>query len=134
MLSTTAHSQCSRWQCSLMAPALFLLLLSMLVILAGCANHAPRTQELMATDYLQLDNDALLLHYYEVEEQITLTEQRRSAPAVSLGFGLGSYGGSSSVGAGVGVSTPIGQPEAAADLRAHRNRVRVELQKRGLTL
>jgi hypothetical protein len=105
----------------------------MLVILAGCANHASRTQELLATDYLQLDNDALLLHYYEVEEQITLSEQRRSSPSVSLGFGLGSYGGSSSVGAGVGVSTPIGQPEAAADLRAHRNRVRLELQKRDLT-
>lgn len=133
MLSTTAHSHCSRLQCSLMMPALFLLLLTMLVLLAGCANHATRNQELMATDYLQLDNDALLLHYYEVEEQITLSEQRRSSPSVSLGFGLGRYGSSSSVGAGVGVSTPIGQPESAGDLRAHRNRVRLELQKRDIT-
>lgn len=133
MLSTTAHSQCSRLPCSSMTPALLLLLLSMLVILAGCANHASRTQELLATDFYHLDDEQLLLHYYEVEDQITLSEQRRSSPSVSLGFGLGSYGGSSSVGAGVGVSTPIGQPEAAADLRAHRNRVRLELQKRDLT-
>lgn len=133
MLPSIAHSQSNRSQCSLMTPGLFLLLLTLLVILSGCAGHASRTQELMATDYQQLDNDALLLHYYEVEEQIRVTEKRRSSPSVSLGFGLGSYGGSSSVGAGVGVSTPIGQPESGADLRAHRNRVRLELQKRGLT-
>ncbi|MBD1400134.1 hypothetical protein [Pelovirga terrestris] len=132
MLPPTAHATGYRSACSLITPCLILPLLFLLVALAGCAGHATRTQELMATDYLQLDNDALLLHYYEVEDQITLSEQRRSSPSVSLGFGLGSYGGSSSVGAGVGVSTPIGQPETAADLRAHRNQVRLELQKRGV--
>lgn len=132
------HPSPPHWQQHRSAPALklsdlFLILLALVIALAGCAGHAARTQELMATDYLKLDNDALLLHYYEVEEQITLSEQRRSSPSVSFGFGLGSYGGSSSVGAGVGVSTPIGQPETAADLRAHRNRVRLELQKRDIT-
>jgi hypothetical protein len=112
---------------------LFLILLSLAVALAGCSSHTSRTQELLATDFYHLDNDKLLLHYYEVEDQITLSEQRRSAPSVSLGLGLGSYGGSSSVGGGVGVRTPIGQPDSAADLRAHRNRVRLELQKRDLT-
>lgn len=133
MLPPTTHEKCYRSQSSLITPCLILPLLFLLMALAGCSSHATRNQELMTTDYQQLDNDALLLHYYEVEEQINVTEQRRSSPSVSLGFGLGSYGGSSSVGAGVGVSTPIGRPEAAADLRAHRNRVRLELQKRGLT-
>lgn len=118
---------------SLVTNGLCLLLLSLLVALAGCSSHAARTQELMATEYQQLDNDTLLLHYYEVEDQISVTEQRSSSPSVSLGFGLGSYGGRSSVGAGVGVSTPVGQPESGADLRAHRNRVRLELQKRDIT-
>jgi hypothetical protein len=118
---------------SLVTNGLCLILLSLLVTLAGCSTHAARTQELMATDYQHLDNETLLLHYYEVEDQIRVTEQRRSSPAVSLGLGLGSYGGRSSVGAGVGVSTPVGQPESGADLRAHRNRVRLELQKRDIT-
>lgn len=112
---------------------LYLILLPLLLILAGCSTHTSRTQELIATDFEHLDNDALLLHYYEVEDLIILTEQRRSSPTVSLGFGLGSYGGRSSVGAGVGVSTPVGQSESGADLRAHRNRVRLELQKRDIT-
>ncbi len=113
--------------------SLFLILLPLLAVLAGCSTHASRTQELLATDFQHLDDETLLLHYYEVEEQIVLTEQRHSSPAVSLGFGLGSYGGRSSVGAGVGVSTSVGQPESGADLRAHRNRVRLELQKRDIT-
>ncbi|MBW6507959.1 MAG: hypothetical protein K0A94_00305 [Desulfuromonadales bacterium] len=133
MLSPTSHLQCHRSRSSLATLGLYLVLLPLLVALAGCSTHAARTQELMATDYQQLDNDALLLHFYEVEDQISVTEQRRSSPSVSLGFGLGSYGGRSSVGAGVGVSTPIGQPESGADLRAHLNRVRLELQKRNIT-
>jgi len=121
---------CSTLHTSLIVPGLYLMLL---IVLAGCSTHASRTQELLATDFQFLDNDSLLLHYYEVEDQIRMAEQRRSSPRVSLGLGLGSYGGSSSVGAGVGVSTPVGQPESGADLRAHRNRVRLELQKRDLT-
>ncbi|MFO7766812.1 MAG: hypothetical protein R6V33_10315 [Pelovirga sp.] len=111
----------------------YLLLLPLLAILTGCSAQAARTQELLATDFQHLDDQALLLHYYEVEDQIDLIEQRRTSPAVSLGFGLGSYGGRSSVGGGVGVSTPVGQPESGADLRAHRNRVRLELQRRDIT-
>lgn len=133
MLPSTALTKCYRSHCRLMTPCLWFLLLSLLVALSGCSSHATKTQELMATDFQQLDNDTLLLHFYEVEDQISVTEQRRSSPSVSLGFGLGSYGGRSSVGAGVGVSTPVGQPESSADLRAHRNRVRLELQKRDIT-
>ncbi len=133
MLSSTAHTTCYCSHCSLVTPCLWLFLLSLLVALAGCSSHATRTQELMATEYQELDNDALLLHYYEVEDQINMVEQRRSSPVVSLGLGLGSFGGRSSVGAGVGVSTPVGQPESAADLRAHRNRLRLELQKRDIS-
>jgi len=133
MLSPPADTKYHLSHSSLVTLGLWLIVLSLLLILVGCSSHATKTRELLATDYLHLDNDSLLLHYYEVEDQITLLEQRRSSPAVSLGFGLGSYGGRSSVGAGVGVSTPIGQPETGADLRAHRNRVRLELQKRDLT-
>lgn len=111
---------------------LWLILLPLLTILIGCSAQAARTQELLATDFQHLDDQALLLHYYEVEDQISLIEQRRTSPAVSLGFGLGSYGGRSSVGAGVGVSTPVGQSESGTDLRAHRNRVRLELQRRDI--
>lgn len=118
---------------SVLAVYPYLILLLMLTVLgAGCSSHASRNQELMATDFRQLNDEALLLHYYEVEDQIALIDQRRSSPTVSLAFGLGSYGGRSSVGAGVGVSTPVGQPEVGADLRAHRNRVRLELQSRGV--
>ncbi len=131
MLYPTSRSTCHRSHTGLTTLVLGLILLT--VLTAGCSTHTARTQELMATDYRQLDNDALLLHFYEVEEQIILIERRRSSPSVSLGVGLGSYGGRSSIGAGVGVSTPIGQPESEADLRAHRNRVRLELQKRDIT-
>ncbi|HMB15119.1 MAG TPA: hypothetical protein VKN62_02295 [Pelovirga sp.] len=124
------HSACQYSYSSLMTLGLYLLLM---IVLAGCSAHASRTEELLTTDFQSLDNDSLLLHYYEVEDQIRVTEQRRSSPRVSLGLGLGSFGGRSSVGAGVGVSTPVGQTESGADLRAHRNRVRLELQKRGLT-
>lgn len=130
---TTVSSKRPLTSSALTAVRQCLILLPLLMIFAGCSSHAYRTQELLATDYQHLNDDTLLLHYYEVEDQIVLTERRRSSPSVSLGFGLGSYGGRSSVGAGVGVSTPVGQPESGADLRAHRNRVRVELQKRGIT-
>jgi hypothetical protein len=133
MLSRISHATSHRSHSSLVTPALWLILLSLLLILVGCSSHSAKTRELLTIDYQQLDNEALLLHYYAVEDQIALSEQRRSAPSVSLGLGLGSYGGSSSVGGGVGVRTPIGQPDSAADLRAHRNLVRLELQKRDLT-
>jgi len=132
MLASLPHLQQDRSPSNRMIHGMCFILLTLLLSLAGCSTHASRTQELLTTDFQHLDNDGLLLHYYEVEDQINVTEQRRSSPAVSLGFGLGSFGGSSSVGAGVGVSTPVGQPETAADLRAHRNRVRLELQKRDL--
>ncbi len=125
-LCSTRHSLHKR----LILTGLYLILL---IVFAGCSTHASRTQELLTTDFQSVGNDSLLLHYYEVEDQIRLAEQRRSSPAVSFGLGLGSFGGRSSVGAGVGVSTPVGQPETAADLRAHRNRVRLELKKRGIT-
>lgn len=133
MPTTTPHRQPQRSPSRRMSFVLYLVLLSLLVTLAGCSTHAARNRELLATDLQHLDNETLLLHYYEVEDQIRVTEQRRASPAVSLGFGLGSFGGGSSVGAGVGVTTPVGQPETAADLRAHRNRVRIELQRRGIS-
>lgn len=122
---------CGNQRCgqSLVILALLILLSS----LAGCSTHASKTRELLATDFQKLNDDELLLHYYEIEDQINAVEQRHSSPSVSLGLGLGSFGGRSSVGAGVGVTTRGSQPEVAADLRAHRNRVRLELQKREIT-
>ena len=101
--------------------------------LSGCANHAAKTQELLAENYHNLSNDNLTLYYYKLEDQIEVVERSKSSPSLSLGLGLGSFGHSSGGSAGVGVSTRGNKANVATDLRDRRNEVKLELQHRGIT-
>lgn len=111
--------------------------LLMLLILAGfvgCAGHTAKSKELLAVDYQLLNDEELLLYYYELDNQIRATEQRRSSPRVGFGLGLGNYGGRTSTSVGVGLSTAVdGRPQLATELLDQRNQVRVELHRRNLT-
>ncbi len=99
--------------------------------LAGCAGKS-KTQELLAKEYLPLSNDDLLLHYYQLEDQIVAEERNSGGSSVSLGLGTGLFGSRSHFGGGVGVSTGVGTQTTATELRDRRNEVRLELQKRGV--
>ncbi len=100
--------------------------------LAGCAGKVSRTEELLAKEYLTLSNNDLLLHYYQLEDQIVADERNETGSSVRLGLGTGFFGSGSHFGGGVGVSTGVGSQPVAKKLRDRRNDVRLELHKRGV--
>lgn len=112
---------------------IFLILLS-IATLSGCADHKAKTQELLAEDFLSLSNDDLILYYYKLEDQIEIVEQKRRGSSISLGLGLGSFGRSSGGSGSVGLTTGSSQRDIATDLRDQRNKVKLELQHRNITL
>ncbi len=114
---------------------LSIILLSLLLMgfLSGCANHKAKTQELLVENYHGLSNDNLTLYYYKLEDQIEVVERKRSGSSISLGLGLGSFGHSSGGSGGIGVTTGGSKRDVATDLRDRRNKVKLELQHRGIT-
>ena len=115
--------------------ALRLFLMALLLVGAvGCAGTS-KTQELLATEYMTMSDDDLLLYYYQLEDQIVADERVYSGSSVSVGVGRSRYsGGGSHRRGGVGMSTGVGGTQImATDLREQRNQVRVELQRRGIT-
>lgn len=112
---------------------IFFLLLGA-IVLAGCAGYKARTNELLAQNYQEMTNEELTLYYYELEDQIMVVESNSSNPRVSLGFGFGNYGRHSGVSTGVGISSDVPQNSPTSDLRERRNRVRLELQRRGISV
>ena len=107
------------------------LLLSLLLPL-GCASHTAKTNALLERDYQTMTDQELTLYYYQLQDQIEIVDNSAGSPRVSLGFGFGSYGRHS--GTGVGLSSDLPQPAPSQDLRERRNQVRLEMQRRGLTL
>jgi hypothetical protein len=101
------------------------------VVFVGCAGKS-RTEQLLAKDYVSMTNDDLLLHYYQLEDQIVADERASNDSSVSFGVGTGFFGGGSHVGGGVGLSTGTGNRYTATELRDRRNAVRLELRKRGV--
>lgn len=113
--------------------SIILLSLLLIVFLSGCADHKVKTQELLAEDYHNLSNDNLTLYYYKLEDQIEVVERKRSGSSISLGLGLGSFGRSGRGSGGIGATTGSSKREVASNLRDRRNRVKLELQHRGIT-
>ena len=111
---------------------LFVFLSLSALILTGCAGKVSRTEELLAKEYLTLSNNDLLLHYYQLEDQIVADERSETGSSVRLGLGTGLFGSGSHFGGGVGVSTGVGSQPVATKLRDRRNEVRLELHKRGV--
>ncbi|MGK2908116.1 MAG: hypothetical protein ACSLFH_17485 [Desulfuromonadales bacterium] len=108
-----------------------ILLLSMLILLAGCAmNAAPSAGDLLEQDYRSLSNAELTAYEQELSDQIN----QSSAPGfggTSIGIGFGSWGSHSGV--GIGVDRYLGGgSDPAMDLRARRDAVRIEMRNRGL--
>lgn len=89
----------------------------------GCADTS---KELLAEDYIKMNNDDLLRYYYRLNDEIDKQEKQQSP---SIGIGVGGFG--NRVGGGVGVGTG-GTAYTAEDLRARRIDIRMELKKRGL--
>jgi hypothetical protein len=106
-------------------------ILILLVGLVGCAGKT-RTQELLVKDYVAMSNDDLLLHYYQLEDQIVVDERASTGSSVSLGLGTGLFRSGSHFGGGLGISTGVGSQVTATELRDRRNEVRLELRKRGV--
>ena len=109
----------------------FLLLILLIIGLASCAGKT-RTQELLVKDYVTMTDDDLLLHYYQLEDQIVADERAFDDSSVSFGIGTGFFGSGSHLGGGVGMSTGTGSRYTATELRDRRNVVRLELRKRGV--
>ena len=101
------------------------------VALVGCAGKS-RTEQLLAKDYVTMTDDDLLLHYYQLEDQIVADERATNDSSVSFGIGTGFFGSGSHLGGGVGMSTGTGSRYTATELRDRRNVVRLELRKRGV--
>ena len=110
-------------------PLLLMLLLT--IGLAGCAGKK-RMQELLVKAYVAMSNDDLLLHYYQLEDQIVADERASTGSSVNLGLGTGLFRGGSHFGGGLGISTGVGSQVTATELRHRRNEVRLELRKRGV--
>jgi hypothetical protein len=104
--------------------AILLLILTTVFFVLGCAGNS---KELLAENYKTMSNDNLLRYYYSLNDEIE-RQEKQSGP--QFGIGIGSFG--SGVGGGAGVSTG-GSGYTAADLRARRIDVRLELQRRKLT-
>ncbi len=108
---------------------LMILLLSMLMITAGCQSTQPTTKQLSQKDYLQMTDVELLTYYQQLLEGI----EEPNSGGGGFGFGIG-------VGIGVGSSGTVGLgaskgPERAYTteaLQQRRNQVRLELARRGL--
>lgn len=109
-----------------------IVLITFLLTLAACAAKATRSEQLLATDYVSMSDDDLLLYYYQLENQIVADERASSDSSVSFGIGTGMFSGGSHFGGGVGMSTGTGSQYTATVLRDRRNVVRLELRKRGV--
>ncbi len=109
-----------------------LILVVVLGLLFGCADHSAKNKELLSKHYQTLSDNDLTLYYYELGDQIEVVEQERNNSSISLGFGMGSYGSSGGRSGGVGVTTGGRHSEVATDLRDRRNKVKLEMKKRNL--
>jgi hypothetical protein len=100
-------------------------LLAMVLMGSACAAGSS-ARALLQEDYATMNNQELLIYYDQLNTAIT--KQESGVDGFGFGLGLGVGSGSFSVGASQG--TYIEDPTEA--LRQQRNRVRLELARRGL--
>jgi hypothetical protein len=94
------------------------------LLVCGCAGSQ---KELLAQDYMHMNDKQLLTYHYQLTDEIDrcVNESNRASVGLGTGFGL------RWLGIGLGVSKAI--PTCNADaLRQRRIAVRVELQHRGI--
>ncbi len=101
------------------------LLLMTLLVFAGCVDTS---RQILAEDFMKMDNDELLRYFYRLDDEIDRVERPSSGPQV--GFGIGTFGR----GGGVGIGTATGTYDGTTseELRKRRIDVRMEMKKRGL--
>lgn len=101
-------------------------LLLLAALLGGCATSSQRTNELLTVNYLSLPDSDLQSYYRQLNDQIA-TEERGRRGGTSIGIGIFNSP------VAVGVSQHVGNGVTVAeDLRARRNQVRSEIDRRGL--
>jgi hypothetical protein len=93
------------------------------LILLGCAS---KSTEMLAEDFIKMDNNQLLEYFYRLNDEIE-KQEKQTGPS----FGIGVGGGGRAMGGGVGVGTG-GTGYTADDLRKRRVDVRMEMKKRNL--
>lgn len=103
--------------------AMGVLAVMMAMILLGCAS---KSTEILAEDFIKMNNDQLLEYFYRLNDEIE-KQEKQSGP--SFGIGIGGVG--RGVGGGVGVGTG-GTGYTADDLRKRRVDVRMELKRRNI--
>ena len=108
-------------------------LLLCVIALTGCMSTAPsETTTLLEQDYLRMTNTQLVAYEQRLSDEL-VNSTRSAGGDVGIGFGFGSWGGSS----GYGVRTNQwlgggGEDSTARELRLRRDDVRDEMRRRGL--
>lgn len=101
-------------------------LLLLALLLGGCAATSQRSNELLTVNYLSLPDSDLQSYYRQLNDQIA-SEERSRRGGTSIGIGIFNSP------VAVGVSQQVGSGVTVAeDLRARRNQVRSEIDRRGL--
>jgi hypothetical protein len=106
---------------------LALLLCAWLLLGTACLGRGPSPGALLRQDFTAMDNAELVRYYQSLNDAIA--GQRGGRTGFGLGVGVGVGSGSVAVGASQGIR--LDDPTDA--LRARRNQVRLELDRRGLT-
>lgn len=101
-------------------------LLLLVLLVSGCAASSQRSNELLTVNYLSLADSDLQSYYRQLNDQIAAEERSRRG-GTSIGIGIFNSP------VAVGVSQHVGSGVTVAeDLRARRNQVRSEIDRRGL--
>lgn len=109
-------------------PLVFVLLFATLFALGACA---PRTHPLLEHEPARMSDSGLLRYRYDLQNTISQCSQDSSV-GVSVGLGVGNYGGGSYVGVGAGRSTPRRQYCPQNALQERLRKVDDELLRRGI--
>jgi hypothetical protein len=104
--------------------AVGLLILLTALLYTGCTGG--RSASLLAENYRVMNDDQLLEHFYQLDDEIQ-RQEKSSGP--SFGVGIGTFG--RGVGGGLGVETGA-TGYTAEDLRKRRIEIRMELKRRNI--
>ncbi len=104
------------------------------LVLVGCMSAGPPSEVtfLLEQDYLKMTNTQLVDYEQKLSDEL-VNSSRSSSGDVGIGFGLGSWGGSS--GYGVRTEQWLGGSSVnstARELKLRRDDVRNEMRRRGL--
>jgi hypothetical protein len=104
--------------------AVGLLILLTAFLYTGCTGS--RSTSLLAENYRVMNDDQLLEHFYQLDDEI---QRQEKSPGPSFGVGIGTFG--RGMGGGLGVETGA-TGYTAEDLRKRRIEIRMELKRRNI--